>query len=223
MSRLRVKVCGITRSADAELACALGADAVGFIFYPHSPRYVAPEQAARIAGHLPAGVARVGVFVDPTSADISAALQHLALDALQLHGKNHPEAVAVLGDLPKICAFNVGPDFDASHLAQYRQLAAAVLLDGFREGRFGGTGRTIDWRQARTAAKYGRIVLAGGLTPDNVARAVRTAQPYAVDVNSGVEVRPGEKDHRLLKAFFNAIEEFRHHVDRENCRRFPLA
>jgi phosphoribosylanthranilate isomerase len=183
----------------------LGADALGFNFFPHSPRVVTPAGAWAILRRLPPMVTSVGVFVN-WPADVVAELAGaLRLDAVQLHGHERPEEVRKLaGRFRVIKAFSVRPGFRLATLGQYRA-ASAVLLDGFRRGLFGGTGRMADWRMARKASRYGRVILAGGIHPGNVAQAIAEARPYAVDVASGVEARPGKKDPQALRALMREV------------------
>lgn len=204
---VKVKICGITSWRDAQLAVDGGAHALGFNFYRRSPRYVLPGEAARIVMRLPAGVIATGVFVNESPADIARMSRAVELDLLQLHGEESPEEVAELaGVLPVVKAFRVGRRFHLADLRVFR-FADAFLLDGFDARRKGGTGRRFDWGLARRAARYGRIFLAGGLTPENVAEAIRAARPDYVDVCSGVEARPGRKDPRRLRELMRRVEE----------------
>jgi phosphoribosylanthranilate isomerase len=202
----RVKVCGITRLEDAQLAVELGADALGFNFYPRSPRSIAPRAARSIIERLPPFVTAVGVYADETDAQhVTAVAQESGVRALQLHGPRFPETDGPLAAYPIIRAVAVGKDFSPEMLAGLR--ASAFLLDAFHPDLKGGTGNTFDWTLARKATEYGTIILAGGLSPQNVGRAISVARPFAVDVASGVESAPGEKDPKLLRAFFAAVEE----------------
>jgi phosphoribosylanthranilate isomerase len=201
-----VKICGITNWRDARLAVDLGAQLLGFNFYPRSPRFIPPEEARRIVRKLPKRVSSVGVFVNEPPDVVDSIGYALRLDFVQLHGEEPSRAVAALAEgYGVIKAFRVRPGFRLASLARYAE-AAAILLDGFDRRRRGGTGRVIDWSVARRAKKYGFIFLAGGLTPENVAEAIAAAGPYAVDVASGVESRPGKKDPAKLRAFFRAVE-----------------
>ena len=198
---VRVKICGITNRADALCAVENGADALGFIFYARSPRYIPPERAAEIVRGLPPFATPVGVFVNEARERIDAILKLAGLRAVQLHGDEPPEAC--LGySVPVIRAFRVGAGFDAAALRACP--ADAFLLDTAKAGLYGGTGEAFDWALAREAASCGRIILAGGLTADNVAEAIRAVRPYAVDCGSGVEAEPGRKDHNKLAAFLCA-------------------
>jgi phosphoribosylanthranilate isomerase len=202
----RVKICGITTWDDARIATDLGASALGFNFHASSPRAISPAGAWEIIRKLPPFVQAVGVFVNWPPLVVDALARALRLHAVQLHGQEPPQEVAELARTHRVIkAVTVRKPFRAASLSRYRQ-AHALLLDGFAPGLRGGTGRTFDWSAARTARRYGRIILAGGLTPENVAEAIRVAQPYAVDVASGVEARPGRKDAAKLRALFAAIE-----------------
>jgi phosphoribosylanthranilate isomerase len=202
----RVKICGITNWADARLSVDLGTSALGFNFYPPSPRAISPADAWSIIRRLPPFVEAVGVFVNWPLLVVDALAKSLRLNAVQLHGGESPEEVAELARTHRVIkAVQVGRGFRVASLARFRR-ADAILLDGFARGLHGGTGRTVDWKLARAARRYGRIILAGGLTPENIAEAIQVAEPYAVDVASGVEVRPGRKDPARLRALFDAVE-----------------
>ena len=202
----RVKICGITNWDDARLSIDLGASALGFNFYAPSPRAISPADAWSIIRRLPPFVEAVGVFVNWPPAVVEALARSLWLNTVQLHGGESPEEVAELSETRRVIkAVQVTRGFRVAKLARYRR-ADAILLDGFTRGLHGGTGRKVDWKLARAARRHGRIILAGGLTPENIAEAIRTAQPYAVDVASGVESRPGRKDPARLRALFAAIE-----------------
>jgi phosphoribosylanthranilate isomerase len=206
----RVKICGITNWVDARRAIEAGCDALGFNFYPRSPRYIAPREAAAIRARLPREIAAVGVFVNEAPAAVSEFAETIRLDYAQLHGDERAVAArAVARSTPVIKAFRVGLRFEPARVARYP--AAAFLLDGAPpRGRLrGGTGHTFDWTLARHAARYGPIVIAGGLTPENVAQAIRAARPAAVDVASGVESAPGRKDPGKLRAFLAAVDTVR--------------
>lgn len=199
---IRVKICGIRRYEDALRAAELGAAAIGFVFYPRSPRFVTPSQAAAIARDLPPFVARVGVFVDPCLEEVESISREVPLTWVQLHGNESPEFCRRVGR-PVLKAFRVGQDFSLSQLGAYS--VQALLLDGFDPKLPGGSGRTFPWHLALQARQYGSIVVAGGITAENAAEAIRTAKPDAIDVSSGVERRPGEKDHDKLKQLFDVV------------------
>jgi phosphoribosylanthranilate isomerase len=192
-----VKMCGMTRLADALHAVEHGADALGFVFWPASPRYLSPARAAAIVAALPPGVSAVGVFVNETVEGIRGVVAQTGVSTIQLHG-DEPPAYADALDWPVLRAVTVG---------QVEEVSAAwppgtiFLMDSADPVRRGGTGRTIDWRQAASAARGRRIVLAGGLTPDNVADAIGTVRPFGVDVSSGVEDAPGVKNADKVSRF----------------------
>jgi len=201
-----VKICGVTNWTDAKLAVDLGADALGFNFHAPSPRSVTPAQAWQIIRRLPPMVTAVGVFVNWPAAAVAALARALQLGAVQLHGHETPREVRELaGAFRVIKAFAMPPRFRLAALAPY-SAASALLLDGFKGGLYGGTGRTADWDLARRARRYGRVILAGGIRPGNVAQAIAQARPYAVDVASGVEARPGKKDASALRELMREVE-----------------
>lgn len=203
-----VKVCGITSWDDAALAVEAGAAALGFNFYAYSPRYIPPERAARITERLPRNVLTVGVFVNELTETINSIMQAANLAAVQLHGKEPALQVEALARFwPVIKAFRLRPDFSFARLRPYRA-AAAFLVDAYRPGAWGGTGQPANWRLARQFHRYGRVILAGGLGPDNVVEALRRVRPMAIDVCSGVEAEPGRKDPEKLKAFFQQLRRY---------------
>ncbi len=198
-----VKICGVTRLEDAELAVSLGAAAVGFVFWPRSPRRVNVDAAQAMAAALPPAALRVGVFANQDPADVARLAEAVGLDVVQLHGHEPPAAYA---NLPcrVIKAVSIGADSAPDEALRVPQ-TATVLLDARDPVRLGGTGRTIDWTLAAAVAWRRRVILSGGLRPENVAQAVAMVRPYAVDVSSGVEARPGVKDPAKLRAFFDAL------------------
>lgn len=203
---MRIKICGITNSEDARLAVELGADALGFIFYKKSPRYITPDAAREIITGLPPFVTPVAVVVEEPEVD--ALLSYTGCRAAQVHGEaSFTREVAIRASYPVIRAVSVATREDLAPLRDPAG-ARAFLLDAKVPGLHGGTGRTIDWTLAREAAAFGTpIILAGGLNPENVAEAIHIAHPYAVDLNSGVEARPGKKDPERLRAAFAAIRD----------------
>jgi phosphoribosylanthranilate isomerase len=202
----RVKICGITTWDDARLSIDLGASALGFNFYPPSPRAISPADAWSIIRRLPPFVEAVGVFVNWPPLVVDALARAVRLGSVQLHGLETPAEVAELGKKHRVIkAMQVQKRFRTGSLARYRA-ADAILLDGFARGLHGGTGRTVDWELARAARRFGRIILAGGLTPENVTEAIRVAEPFAIDVASGVEAKPGRKDPAKVRALFAAVE-----------------
>lgn len=204
--RVFVKVCGITTVEDALLAADAGADAVGFVFWPGSPRVVSLEDAREIAAALPALVSRVGVFVDAPPAEVARAAEAVGLDVVQLHGEESAEACR-LAPRRAIKALRVGPGFRPEAALVYRGAAAGVLLDTRDDGgRPGGTGRRFDWSVARALrSELPFLGLAGGLNAENVAGAIEQVGPDLVDVASGVESTPGRKDAGKLRAFVEAV------------------
>ena len=202
----RVKICGITRLEDALAALDYGAGALGFNFYARSPRYVSVKQASRIIDRLPPFVTKIGVVVNwGTAQQIRRLMDLLGLDGIQLHGDESVALAKALKARTVIKAFRVGPAFSVSDLKAYP--ATAILLDGFAVGKYGGAGAIFDWRIAKSAARYHRIILSGGLTSANVGAAIRLARPYAVDVASGVEFSPGKKDHGRMRRFLAEVEK----------------
>ena len=200
---IRVKVCGIRRPEDAGRAAELGASAIGLIFWPGSPRSVDPGTARAIVAGLPPFVTAVGVFVNQPRDEMLKIAADVGLGAVQLHGEESAESYASF-PLPVIKAVPVGEEFSVDVLARVPS-TATVLLDAHDPVRRGGTGRAVDWRLAAAAARTRRVILSGGLTPDNVRAASEAVRPYAVDVASGVESAPGVKDHAKLHAFFEAL------------------
>ncbi len=204
MGELFVKICGITIFDDALCAVESGADAIGFNFYPQSKRYISPDHAAEIIDRLPGNVMRVGVFVNPDREYVDAAIENSGISGLQFSGNELPEAV--LGyHLPVIKAIHVASVESIRAMKSFG--AISFLLDTFRNADFGGTGKPFDWDIAIKAKRFGRIIVAGGLTPENVADAVRRIMPHGVDVSSGVELRPGIKDHKKIREFILRARE----------------
>ena len=204
---VKVKICGITNLKDARQALESGASFIGFNFYKRSPRYITPSAAVRILRRLPKKIKSVGVFVNESEERMLAVARRTGLDYLQLHGEESPGAVARLKrTLPVIKAIRVRNSFSTRQLIPYKH-ATAFLLDGFDRRRHGGSGKTFRWDIALRAKRAGHIFLAGGLTPGNVGAAIRSAKPYAVDVCSGVEAKPGKKNPVLVKDFMRAVRE----------------
>jgi len=201
---VKVKICGITNLDDALHAAACGADALGFVLYARSPRCVTPETVAGICAQLPPLLTRVGLFVNEAPERIREIAGQCGLDVLQLHGDESPDACTLppfrvikgvrprtLADLPALSSYPV----------------SALLVDAAVAGQYGGTGRRADWHLAREIVARHRVILAGGLTPANVAEAVREVRPYAVDVSSGVEASPGRKDPEKVAQFMRMARE----------------
>ncbi|TVL99198.1 MAG: phosphoribosylanthranilate isomerase [Candidatus Brocadia sp. WS118] len=195
---MRVKICGITNSEDAQVAVELGADALGFVF-AKSSRRVTKERAKDIIEKLPPFVSPVGVFVDEKVETVKDICNFCGIHTIQLHGNEEPLSLNELKGYKIIKAFRVREENDLKPLANYKP--HAFLLDSYVKGVMGGTGVPFQWEIARLAHKYGTIILSGGLTPDNVEEAIRLVRPFAVDVSSGVELSPGKKDKELMKQF----------------------
>ena len=201
---VRVKICGITNLADAQVAVEAGADALGFNFYEKSPRFVSLKTAAEISRSLPPFTLRVGVFVNPSEELVRQAVGECSLNLLQIHGDEPPEFCTQFG-LMSMKAFRVRDAESLKELAKYH--TDAWLLDAYVSDTFGGTGEKFNWHLAAELPKSGRpVFLAGGLTPENVAEAIRQVQPFGVDVSSGVESSPGRKDPGKVRSFINSAK-----------------
>lgn len=198
-----VKICGITREADAKAALALGAAALGFVFYARSPRHVTPAQAAAVIRALPPFTCAVGLFVDADAALVRETLARAPLNLLQFHGDEPPGYCGQFG-LPYMKALRVRPDMDLVQYASRYSGARALLLDAYVEGVPGGTGSAFDWSLVPRGLPL-PVVLSGGLNAGNVAAAIRATRPAAVDVSSGVEASPGIKDEAKMAAFMSEV------------------
>jgi phosphoribosylanthranilate isomerase len=206
---VKLKICGLTSLEGARAAIDCGAEYLGFIFYPKSRRYIAPPSARAIIERLPDDIISVGVFVnEPRPEDVDEILRVSGARMAQLHGDESTAYCASVGAERVIKAFRVDDDFDARRVLDYP--ASAVLLDAFDAKLYGGTGKTANWTIAREAAKLTRIFLAGGLSPENIVEAIRVVEPFAVDVNSGVESAPGRKDARKLRRLKDEMERTLH-------------
>lgn len=199
----RVKICGITRSQDALAAARAGADAIGLVFAPESPRRVTLAQAVAIAQALPPFVSTVALFVNAERAEVEAVLEGLRPDLLQFHGDETPEYCASFG-VPYIKAVRIRPGLDLLQFEAAHGGARGLLLDAYHPQRHGGTGERFDWNLI-PAGLTKPVILAGGLTPDNVAEAIRSVRPWAVDVSSGVEASPGIKDRAAIGRFIQEV------------------
>ncbi len=200
----RVKICGITRWEDAQLAVELGAAALGFNFYVPSPRYIDPAAARAIILKLPPMVTAVGIFADEADDEHMARIAKQAgVMAVQIHGPKIPRLDGILGEFQRIRGVAVKNGFHAGTLRPFA--GDVILLDAFDPKLLGGTGKSFDWALAREETRFATIILAGGLTPENVGQAIREARPFAVDVASGVEASPGVKDRSKLRAFFQEV------------------
>lgn len=204
MSRLFVKICGLTRVQDAELAAALGARALGFVFWPESPRGVTPETAKAIVQRIPSNVKKVGVFVNENIERVREIVDEVGLDFAQLHGDETPDYCQQLGR-KVIKAVGTQPNGNATFSAFGPDVL--LLVDAHDPASRGGTGRTVDWDAAREIAAERPTILAGGLNAANVRLAIRSVRPYGVDVSSGVESAPGIKDPAKLRSFFEALHD----------------
>lgn len=206
MLRTRVKICGLTSVEDAILASQLGADGVGLNFYPSSKRFISVTEAVHICRALPALVSAVGLFVNPTEAEVESILKQVHLDCLQFHGDETPQFCGSFG-LPYMKAIRVREGLDLDREIARFTNSSAILLDSYDKQSAGGTGTRFDWAIAKevVAAGHDRIVLAGGLDASNVTEAIRLVQPYAVDVSSGVESAPGVKCPERMQSFFNEV------------------
>jgi phosphoribosylanthranilate isomerase len=201
---VRVKICGITSLADAQVAVEAGADALGFVFYDRSPRFIPTNTAAEISRALPPFTLRVGVFMNPSEELVRRAIDECGLGLLQFHGDEPPEFCTRFG-LMSMKAFRVRDAGSLKELPKYQ--TDAWLLDAYASDTFGGTGEKFNWSLAMEVQKLGKpVFLAGGLTPENVAEAIRQVKPFGVDVSSGVEFSPGKKDHAKVRAFINAAK-----------------
>jgi phosphoribosylanthranilate isomerase len=203
--RTRVKICGITRVEDALSAVEHGADAIGFVFYEPSPRYVTIEQAAAISAALPPFVSVVALFVNPSQHEVNTVLTNLHVDLLQFHGDERESECAQYG-LPYLKAIRVKSDVNLIQYAQTYMSAKALLLDAYSDNAIGGTGQVFDWRLIPNNLPK-LVILAGGLSPANVKGAIQQVQPYAVDVSGGVELSKGIKDAEKIAAFMAAVND----------------
>ena len=202
----RIKICGITNLDDGLEAIAAGVDALGFVFVPNTPRYITPSQAKLVIKQLPPFITNVGLFVDSEIDEIEDIVNHCKLDAVQLHGNESPEMCSQISLQTKVIkSFHVKKELQVlrNEIANYR--VDAYLLDTFIKGKAGGTGQTFDWRIAEGLSQ--RIILAGGLTPDNIGTAIAQLQPYGVDVSSGVEKSPGKKDTNKIYSFVRQVRK----------------
>jgi len=204
----KVKICGITNLDDACAAVGYGADALGFVFFKGSPRSISCKDAARIIKKLPPFITTVGVFVDETLIHIEKIIQQTSLDVIQFHGSEPPEMCNC--SRAAIKAIRVKSLESLETLDKYKERVSAFLLDTFTPDAFGGTGQIFNWDIAIYAKQFGKIILAGGLNPNNIIEAVRRVQPYGVDVSSGVESKKGKKDHKKMRLFI------------ENAKNIPI-
>jgi phosphoribosylanthranilate isomerase len=203
---IKIKICGMTNPQDAEAAIEAGADALGFVFYAKSPRSIEPAVAKRIIAHLPPFVIPVGVFVNQDRDTIRNVFDECGLAFAQLHGDETPTFCESLGR-PVLRALRLRDRSSLLALAEYkgRMGVRGFVVDAFSTQAYGGTGETVDWSLAHEVARVAPVILAGGLTSGNVQEAIRHVQPYGVDVSSGVELSPGQKDHEKIRSFTQAV------------------
>lgn len=204
MAITRVKICGITNLEDALCAVNAGADALGFVFYKGSPRYITPEKAGETTSALPPFVTTVGLFVNASSEIIQQTMQTAGLGVVQLHGDETPEDCC-LHPYPVIKAVRVRNADSLKGIGSYH--VSALLLDAWNDQHYGGTGESFDWQLTKKLTGGRPLILAGGLSPENVAEAIRVVHPYAVDVSSGVEKSPGNKDHDKVRQFIQQVKQ----------------
>ena len=207
--RTRIKMCGVTREKDVEAGIAIGLDALGFIFYPKSPRHVEPDFVRNVVAKMPPFVDCVGVFVDSEREELEEIVGYCGLSHAQLHGKENPKYCERVERFVSPCrvikAFRVSQESKASDFTPYDNTVHGYLLDTYVKGSAGGTGETFDWTLIDKLVLRRPMILAGGLSPENVTEGIQTVAPFAVDVNSGVESEPGIKDHDKLAAFVRKV------------------
>ena len=204
--RTRIKVCGITEPEDARIAVAAGADGLGFIFVPQSPRHIDPDMVRKITRELPPLVDAVGVFVDEEMEVVEEIMQYCCLSFIQLHGSETPDYCEKIS-CRVIKSFSIGPATKSEDFAPYAEAVSGFLLDTYHKDMAGGTGMVFDWNLVGQIQPPGPIILAGGLNPENIGEAIRQVKPFAVDVNSGVEYQPGRKDTEKLKNFADEVRK----------------
>jgi phosphoribosylanthranilate isomerase len=198
-----IKICGITRLEDALCAAECGADAIGFIFHPASPRYIAPERAREIVAQLPGGIAKVGVFVNRTEEEVQRTMEACGLDLIQLHGDESPAYCGLFPPARVIKAVAPRTPGELVRLGDYE--VRAFLVDARDTGRYGGTGKPADWGLAAQLGKSHPLILAGGLAEENITEALAAVAPRAMDINSGCERAPGIKDHERMRRIVEMI------------------
>ena len=204
---MEIKICGITNMEDASFVATCGADAIGFIFYQKSPRYVAPEKVKKIIDTIPTEITKIGVFVNHDVAEVKQTIDYCALDLVQFHGDEPP---AYCGQFPRshvIKTFAPRTEDDLSKIREYQ--VKAILVDAHDPVRYGGTGRQADWRLAAKVKATHPLILAGGLSMANIKEAAEQSSPHAVDISSGVEIEPGKKDHQKVKAIIDLVHQLR--------------
>ena len=200
---MEIKICGITNMEDAVMAFAYGADALGFIFYEKSPRYVSPETAMRVIRNLPDDISKVGVFVNHDIHAVREIYDFCGLDLIQLHGDESPAYCREFPQSILIKAISPGSEEDLGIVKQYR--VKAIMIDARESGLYGGTGKKSNWELAAKLKEMHPLVLSGGLNAGNILEAIRTVSPHAVDVNSGVELSPGKKDPKKVQSIIETV------------------
>lgn len=210
-TRTRIKMCGLTRVKDIEAGLSHGLDALGFIFYEKSPRNVLPDFVKDIVAKIPPFVDCVGVFVDREREEVEEIIEYCGLSHAQLHGKEDPKYCARVERFASPChvlkAFRVGDESKSSDFSPYDEVVHGYLLDTYMKGNAGGTGETFDWKIIEQLNLQRPMILAGGLSPDNVIEAIETVTPFGVDVNSGIEIAPGIKDHSKISEFVRKVRQ----------------
>lgn len=204
---VKVKICGITNLDDAMAAADFGADALGFVFFKKSLRYISPANAKKIIKKLPPFISTLGIFVNENKKNIEKIVLQTGINIIQLHGDETPKACNL--SKPVIKAIRVKSIENLELVSKYKDMVSAFLLDTYTPEVFGGSGQIFNWDIAVEAKQFGRVILAGGLTPANIEKAVRLVHPYAVDVSSGVEAEKGKKDHRKMKFFIERAKGIR--------------
>ncbi|NOQ45752.1 MAG: phosphoribosylanthranilate isomerase [Desulfobulbaceae bacterium] len=225
--RIRIKMCGVTRLQDAMVAAGAGVDALGFIFYEKSPRYIDPEEARLIIEELPPFVDTVGVFVDKKRKEVEEIIRYCRLGYAQLHGEEGPKYCERLVRLAAPCqvlkAIRVGGHCKAEDIALYNEHVKGFLLDTFKKDKLGGTGDIFDWKLIKRFNLQKPFLLAGGLDNGNILEALEGVRPYGVDVNSGVETAPGVKDYDLIRNFIRTVRNFEREMSTGNNQRVGKA
>jgi len=203
MSQTFIKICGLTTREDVETCLTLGVKWLGFNCFPKSKRYISPEKIRKLLSIIPPEVITVGVFVNESIKEVNQVMEYTGIQLVQLHGDESPEYTQSLNN-KYIRAFRVSPQFQLEMIMKYQ--VTHFLLDTYHPNFYGGTGASFNWEIAKKAKTLGNVILAGGLTPDNVKEAIMTVRPFGVDVCSGVEVSPGVKDLKLVEAFISTVQ-----------------
>lgn len=211
MSKIKVKICGITRVEDALCACQNGAWAIGYIFVKESKRFIEPKNAGDISKNLPDNIEKIGVFVNSSIEEIEQTTKIAKLSKIQLHGDETPEFCNTVKErtgLDIIKALRIRSEKDLEKIIDYKNIVNIILLDTYSEKEYGGTGETFDWELAQTAKKYNLpVIIAGGLNPQNINCAYNEVEPFALDVSSGVEIEKGIKNKDKIKELFDNLNE----------------